>query len=1112
MWLLTKEITMKKRILTLSTWLFIGVFLLSCIPSAAQSKRARKDAQTKVDDPLQSISLNAFMIRSIGPALTSGRIADFAVNPKNKSEFYVAAASGGVWKTTNAGTTFTPIFDNQGSYSIGCVTMDPHNSNVIWVGTGENNNQRSVAYGDGVYKSEDAGNSWTHVGLKNSEHIGMIKIDPRDSNVVYAAAYGPLWSSGGDRGLYKSIDGGKTWETVLFISEHTGVSEIHLDPRNPDILYATAHQRRRRVWTQISGGPESGIYKSVDAGKTWKTINRGLPGGDKGRIALAIAPADPGIIYAIVEAQRGQGGFFRSTNGGVSWDKRSSYATSGNYYQELFGDPEDPDRVYAMDTYLQVTDDGGLTFTALGDRSKHWDAHAFWIDPDNTSHYLNGNDGGVYESFDRGATWKYMSNLPVTQFYKVAVDNGEPFYHVYGGTQDNYSIGGPSRTISAHGIVNSDWYITQGGDGFESQADPEDSNIIYAQSQNGNLVRFDKKSGERMGIQPKPRKGEKAYRWNWDAPLLISPHSHTRLYFAANKVFRSDDRGNTWQVISDDLTQQIDRNTLEVMGRVWPMDAVAKNASTSRYGTIVALDESPVEEDLLYIGTDDGLIQVTEDGGANWKKIDSFPGVPPRTYVNDIIASQHERNTVYAAFNNHKSGDFKPYVLKSVDTGKTWISISSNLPERGSVYALAEDHVNKELLFVGTEFGLFVTLDAGKNWKQLKNGLPTIAVRDIAIQKRENDVVLGTFGRSFYVLDDYTPLRSLNSEVLASDGHIFPIKDALMFIQDFPLGTLGSREKGFQGESFFSVPNPPIAATLTYYIKESFQTLEDKRKAEERELVKNKKPVPYPTYEQMRAEQEEETPYIFFTILDEDDNFVRQLRAPIRKGLMRTTWDLKYPDLRPANIRDANLTSSGPSSTFVLPGKYKVFLSKWIAGEVTKLTDPVEFNVKTPGLASLPAADRAELVEFQSKVRKLNHKVSTTSAVLQELTTRVDLYKAALKSVTVSHGDLYADIRALENKLSGIQRQLSGDRTYSSVDQDAEPGLSRRLSGIAGEQRNSTSAPTQTQRDNYRIVEEELMPIYLNLKNIVVTDVKNIEKKLDDIGAPYTPGRLPDWK
>lgn len=1104
-----EEVNMNKKGGSVWLWFFFLIFGVSLVFGSAQSKKAPTKS---AEDLVQSLSLNAFRIRSIGPALTSGRISDFAVNPKKKSEFYVASASGGVWKTVNAGTTFTPIFDSQGSYSIGCVTMDPNDPNVIWVGTGENNNQRSVAYGDGIYKSIDAGRTWTNVGLKDSEHIGKITIDPRNSDVVYVAAYGPLWSPGGDRGLYKTTDGGETWEDVLTISEHTGVSEIHMDPRNPDILFATAHQRRRRVWTQISGGPESAIYKSVDAGKTWKKINRGLPSGDIGRIGMAISPADPNRIYAIVEAQGGQAGFFRSTNGGASWEKRSSYSSSGNYYQEIICDPKDPERVYSMDTFLQVTDDGGLTWSALGDLSKHWDAHAFWIDPCDTDYYLTGNDGGVYESFDRGQTWKYMPNLPVTQFYKVAVDYAEPFYNVYGGTQDNYSLGGPSRTICAHGIANSDWIVTQGGDGFETQVDPEDDNIVYAQSQHGSLVRFDKKSGERMGIQPKPRKGEDSYRWNWDAPLQISPHSHTRLYFAANKVFKSDDRGNTWEVISDDLTEQIDRNKLEIMGRVWPMDAVAKNASTSQYGTIVALDESPLQEGLLYIGTDDGLIQVTENGGANWRKMSSFPGVPERTYVNDIIASNHDRNTVYAAFNNHKSGDFKPYVLKSTDMGQTWASVASNLPERGSVYALAEDFVQKDLLFAGTEFGLFVTLNSGKSWTQLRNGLPTIAVRDIAIQKRENDVVLGTFGRGFYILDDYTPLRYLTEEMLARDAHIFPVKDALMFVQDFPLGTLGSREKGFQGESYFTVPNPPVAATFTYYLKEGIQTLADQRREREREAIRNKKPVFYPTYDEMRAEEEEEAPYLIFTIVDEDDNFVRELRAPARKGLQRLNWDLRYPALNPTNTRDVSNTSSGPSSTFVIPGRYKVSLSKWVAGETIRLTDPVEFNVVPLGLTTLPAEDRAALAEFHKKARKLSHAVNAVSSVIRDLGTQTSHYRVALKSVTVPHDDVYTDIKALETKLADLQRKMFGDRTLSRLDLDSEPGLTSRLGFILSGQNSSTSAPTQTQIDNFQIVTEEFMPIYEAVKKIVEEDVKKIEKRLDEIGAPYTPGRMPVWK
>jgi photosystem II stability/assembly factor-like uncharacterized protein len=1100
---------MKKKMNGFTLGIFVFFFVFSCFFALAQGG---KDEKKQVDSPLDKLSLNALRFRCIGPALTSGRISDFAVNPDKASEFYVATSSGGVWKTTNAGTTFSPIFDNQGSYSTGCVTMDPSNHNVVWVGTGENNNQRSVAYGDGVYKSIDGGKSWKNVGLKASEHVGMIAIDPRDPDVVYVAAYGPLWSSGGERGLYKTTDGGKTWEAVLTISEHTGVSEVHLDPRDPDVIFAVAHQRRRHVWTLVGGGPESAIHKSMDAGKTWEKINRGLPGGDLGRISMAISPANPEIMYAIVEAQGNRGGFYRSMNRGATWERRSSYTARGNYYQELVCDPKDPDRVYSMDTFLQVTDDGGLNWRSLGDRSKHWDSHALWINPCDTDYYLNGNDGGVYESFDRGATWKFMTNLPVTQFYKVAIDYAEPFYNVYGGTQDNYSLGGPSRTTSAHGIVSADWYTTQGGDGFESQVDPEDHNIVYAQSQHGNLIRFDKRSGETTGIKPKERKGEKAYRWNWDSPLLISPHSHTRLYFAANKVFRSDDRGDTWQVISDDLTRQIDRNKLEIMGRIWPMDAVAKNASTSQYGNIVALDESPVQEGMLVVGTDDGLIQMTEDGGKTWRKIDKFPGVPEMTYVNEVLASQHDRNTVYAAFNNHKRGDFKPYILKSSDACKTWVSLTSNLPERGSVYALAEDHVNKNLIFCGTEFGVFVSIDGGENWKQMKSGLPTIAVRDIAIQRRENDLVLGTFGRGFYILDDYTPLRDLDSQTLDREGHIFPIKDAWMFVEWSPLGTLGSRDKGFQGEMYYAAENPPFGATFTYYLKESIPTLRGTREKDEKEAIKNKKPVYYPSYEQMQAEEKEETPYLLFTILDEEGHLVRQLRAPATAGLHRITWDLRFPAVNPTNLRDVSPTSSGPSSTFAMPGNYQVFLSKNVGGEETKLTEPVMFTAKVIGHATLPADDYAALIAFQKEVRELNRAVSAASSVIRDVGDKVRHFRVALKSVTTDTSELLGEIRALETKVDEIQRKMFGDRMLRRLDMDAEPGLSSRINSVIRDQWRSLSAPTQSQKDAFQIVADEFPPILEAIKRIVEEDIQKIEKKLEEIGAPYTPGRLPVWK
>ena len=1086
-------------------------FAASVLVFAAAAPKAGKPP-AKEPDPLAALTLDGFAWRSIGPALTSGRISDFAVRPGKRSEFFVASSSGGVWKTTNAGTTFAPVFDGEGSYSIGCVALDPADPGVVWVGTGENNNQRSVAYGDGVYKSVDGGATWKNVGLKTSEHIGTIRIDPRDSKSVYVAAYGPLWRAGGERGLYKTTDGGATWTPILTAGEHTGVSEVHLDPRDPDVLFAVTHQRRRHVFTLIDGGPESAVHKSVDAGKTWTKITSGLPGGDLGRIGLAVSPVTPGLLYAIVEAQADKGGFYRSANGGASWERRSAYVSSGNYYQELVCDPRDPDRVYSMDTFLQVTDDGGATWRALGDRSKHWDSHALWIDPDDPDYYLNGTDGGVYESFDRGGNWKFMPNLPVTQFYKVTVDNDAPFYNVYGGTQDNYSLGGPSRTTSAHGIVNSDWITTQGGDGFESAVDPEDPNVIYAQSQHGGLVRFDRRSGEMMGLQPQPRKGEKDYRWNWDSPLLISPHSHTRLYFAANKVFRSDDRGDTWRVLGEDLTRQIDRNRLEVMGRVWPMDAVAKNGSTSQYGNIVALDESPVAEGLLYAGTDDGLIQVTEDGGTSWRRIESFPGVPERTYVNDLVASHHDRAVVYAAFNNHKSGDFKPYVMKSADLGRTWTSIASDLPGRGSVYALAEDHVRRDILFAGTEFGLFASLDGGKRWRKLGSGLPTIAVRDIAVQKRENDLVLGTFGRGFYILDDYAPLREMTAGVAAGDSHLFAVKDAWLFVEKQPLGGLGSKEKGFQGESYFAAPNPPVAATFTSFLKEAPKTLREIRREKEAELVKAGKPVAYPSYEEFKAEEEEEAPSLVFTITDEDGREVRHLREPARKGVHRTVWDLRYPDLSPTEPDQAAATGPGPSATPVVPGEYRVSLALVTRAGTKELAGPLPFQARALTAVTLPAADREELAAFQKQARKLAHSVTAASGILGDLGTRTKHYRAALKSLAAPNREILAAVQALEDKLSALRVKMQGDPLLRRLDKDTDPGLAGRIYGAIGDQWQSTSAPTKTQRDALEIAGGEFRPVYEALKRILAEDVAAIDKMLDAAGAPATPGRLPDWK
>lgn len=1085
----------------------ISFLVLFSTLACAQGKKA-DDAK----NPMSSSTFEGLKFRSIGPAVTSGRIADIAVNPTNKSEWYIAVASGGVWKTVNAGTTFDPIFDGEGSYSIGCVTIDPNNPYVIWVGSGENNSQRSVSYGDGVYRSEDGGKSWKNMGLKKSEHIAKIVVDPRNSKVVYVASQGPLWGPGGDRGLFKTTDGGATWDSVLYVSKNTGVSDLVMDPRNPDVLYAASYQRRRHVYTLINGGPESAIYKSEDAGKSWKKLTNGLPSGDVGRIGLAISPVNPDILFAVIELPNRKGGFYRSTNRGASWNKQCDYANaSAQYYSELVCDPKNVDRVYSLDTYLKVTDDGGKTFTNLGEKSKHIDNHAIWVDPDNTDHYLVGSDGGIYESFDRGVNWDFKENLPVTQFYRVAVDNSRPFYYVYGGTQDNFSLGGPSRTISASGIVNADWFVTTSGDGFFSRIDPENPNIVYSESQYGVLVRYDRKTGEQVGIQPKEGKGEPPLRWNWDSPLIISPHAASRLYFAANKIFRSDDRGNSWKAISGDLTRQLDRNKLPVMDRIWSMDAVAKNASTSLFGNIVALSESPKKENLLYAGTDDGLIQVTEDGGTHWRKIEKFPGVPEMTYVSRIEASQHDANTVYAAFDNHKNSDFTPYILKSVDAGRSWTSIKGNLPENGVVYAIAEDHVNPNLLFAGTEFGVYFTNDGGARWIQLKGDLPTIAVKDIAIQKRENDLVLATFGRGFSILDDYTPLRTLTKQDLEKEAILFPVKPAWMYIQSRPLGLRG---KGFQGETYFTAENPPFGATFTYYLKDEYKTKKKMRQEAEKEAMKKGEPIRIPSWDELRAEDSEEEPSILINITDESGNVVRRLKGKNAKGMNRVSWDLRYAATTPTSLSGPSddAFDEGEQGRLALPGTYKVSIAKRVNGVTTELTGPQTFTAEVLGTSSLPQPERQVLAEFQAKVGELQRAVAGASRVANEIKNKIALLRKSLNDTPGASPKLVDDLAKIEEKTRDILGALNGDNTLRSRNEGTPPSISERVQGIVDDQWLSTSAPTETHRTAYAIAAEEFVPVLAKLKSLVEVDLKNLETAMESAGAPWTPGRVPEWK
>jgi photosystem II stability/assembly factor-like uncharacterized protein len=997
------------------------------------------------------------------------------------------------------------VEDRECRYDLDTVTIDPNNPNVIWVGTGENNSQRSVSFGDGVYKSVDGGQTWTNMGLEESEHIGRIEVDPRDSKVVYVAAMGPLWRSGGDRGLYKTTDGGENWERILHVSDDTGVAEVWLDPRYPDIVYATSYQRRRHVWTLINGGPESAFHKSTDGGKTWREIDQGLPDVDRGRMGLCISPVNPDVIYGILDAVRDESGLFRSTDRGESWEKRSDHHTRGDYWNELTCDPHDVDTVYSVEVWLWVTKDGGKTFEKVNWKKKHVDDHAVWLDPEDPDYMLVGCDGGVYESFDRGMTWVFKENLPITQFYRVSVDTSEPFYYVYGGTQDNNTLGGPSRTLRESGISNEDWFITVGGDGYETQVDPTDPNIVYSQWQYGGLVRYDRRSEEIVDIQPQEEPGEPAHRWNWDSPLIISPHSSTRLYYASQRLFRSDDRGNTWTAISGDLSRQLDRDRLEVMGRIWEMDAVHKNISTSDYGNIVSLTESPLVEGLIYIGTDDGLIQVTEDGGENWRKVESVPGVPERTYVSDLEASLFDEDTVYATFDNHKMGDFTPYVAVSRDRGRTWRSMRGDLPDREVAYTLIQDHTKPELLFIGTEFGLYMTLDEGTHWHRLKGGFPTIQVRDLDIQREWEDLAVATFGRGFYILDDYTPLREMTEERLENEAAIlFPARGAPRYIEQ-------SDRIGDRGDGFWTASNPPYGAVFTYWLRDGSKTKRELRIEAEKEAREAETETLLPSMAELREEDLETEPAVFIVVRDDQGSVVRRVAADREKGLHRVAWDLRWPSAAPTDLSpesDRPPWEEPERGLLALPGSYTATLEARNAGDWQTLAGPVSFDVEALELATLTAADLSGVEKFQQEVRELRRSVLGASKLTGEVKTRLDHLRQALVDTPEADPALMAELESIKSRFDDIVLALEGDKTKQQRNVFTPPAIVDRVERIASDQWYTTQAPTVTHRQAFEWAAEAFATEIVKLEQLV-SDLEALEAKAEGVKAPWTPGRMP---
>ena len=1046
-------------ILGVAALLFGGVFVATLEAQALSSPRSNK--------VLDSAILENLTWRGIGPAVPSGRVNDFAVVESNTHIIYAATATGGAWKTTNNGTTWEAVFDRERTSALGAIAVAPSNPNVVWVGTGESWGARLSAYGDGVYRSEDGGKTWQHMGLEQTRYIGRILIHPEDAETVYVAALGSLWGPNDRRGLFKTADGGKSWTQVLSISKHTGVVDVAMDPENPDLLYAAAYQRERRAWNFVGGGEESGIFKTSDGGESWQERTAGLPQGDIGRIALSICRSKPNVIYAAVEAVGAESGVYRSSDYGASWELRTNDVSTRSDFGQIRCDPNNPERIYLLHVRLFLSEDGGKSFRRdVFGPGAHGDWRGFWIDPGNSNHLIVGNDGGVYFSYDRGRTWDFQSNIPVSQFYAVSVDFEEPFYNIYGGLQDNGTFGGPSGTRHVAGITNADWSRTAGGDGFYTQVDPTDPTVVYCESQYGVLYRFDTRTGERRSIQPRPPDGE-AYRWNWSSPLRISRYDSNTLYFAANVVFRSRDRGDSWEVISPDLTLRLDPYELPIMGKVWPSNSVAYHQGTADLGNVASLSESPLERGLLAVGTDDGLVHVTRDDGRTWEKFDRFPGVPEQTWVTRVLLSAHDEETIYATFAGHRDNDFRPHVLKSTDLGKNWEPITGDLPDLGTLRVILEHPSNPNLLFVGTELGVFVSISGGGHWVPLRNNLPTVLVHDLLVHPRKNDLVVATYGRGLWILDDLAILEEMTPEVLGGSSHLARIRPATELHRY-------DRHWGSEGHRLFAAPNPPDGAIITYYINPDVMS-------------------------------SEEAPRVQLDILNATkDRVVRKL-LPLQgekgAGIQRLVWDLRHPLPFDTSEDEPSFSRGRPRGPFVLPGNYQARLS---VGEATHVQ-----SVKVMGdpLIDISLEDRRRwhdtlltLTQMEATVRAV---VSTAGEVKDRLT---DVQDSLERHPDVPESLRYT-ARTLLAEADEILGQMSGGETRGGAEQRRQMPIASQVTRLYSSVEAATAVPTADQRRLILESREKLNEQVAKLNRLVSEALPALNDQLTQHGVSWTPGR-----
>lgn len=993
-------------------------------------------------------TVNNLTWRCIGPANMGGRIDDFAVAESDPYIIYSATASGGLWKTTNNGVTWEPVFDDQPTSTIGDVTVAPSNPEIVWVGTGEANNRQSSSWGNGVYKSYDGGKTWQHMGLDDTQTIGRLIIDPFDPNIVTVAVGGHLWGPNVQRGVFKTTDGGQTWTKTLFVDENTGCTDLAMDPSNNKILYAAMYQRRRRGWGFMGGGTGSGLYKSIDGGDTWTKLTKGLPEGNTGRIGIDIYRKDPNIVYAIVEHK--EGGVFRSEDKGESWIRMSNTNPRPMYYSQIRVDPNNDLRIWVLGARMYTSYDGGKTFKTDVVSRVHGDHHALWINPANSNHMVLGSDGGIYFSYDKGITWDFICILPLGQFYEVGFDFQTP-YNIYGGLQDNGSWGGPSSTKYRIGITNADWFRVGGGDGFYTQVDPEDHNILYVESQNGNLRRMNLYTDETKSIRPEPEDEKERYRFNWNTPVLISPHDSKTIYYGGNKLFKSTDRGDTWTA-SIDLTTQQDRDKIPLMGIMPDTATLSRNDGISTYGNIITISESPVKQGILWVGTDDGNVQLSEDGGDTWTNlIEKIPGVPEYTYVSRIVASNFNEARAYVTLDGHRNDDLKPYVYVTENSGKKWRSISSNLPHGSTANVIREHHRNPDLLFVGTERGAYFTIDRGKTWSQFKGNLPMVPVDDITIHPRENDLIFGTHGRSIYVLDDVTPLEELHETVLQSESHLFTIRPAERF--------QAYNHKGSTGHKMFIAPNPGFGAIITYNL--------------------NFKPDKKDT--------------VLVTILDKEGKKIRELKGTKKLGFNRIHWDLRYEP--PVIEERERFVPRGP---FVVPGEYTVELK----AKGNNLTNTVQVEID-----SRIQISRADLIAQRDAALALNklyargHKANKR---VQDLLKQIADLKKHLKKVKNLETSIAADIDSLESQLKDIQLKLTGSRRR----RDIQPVV-RDISRLAGNIIGYTAAPSDHQMKQMERLSGKLDSILKEMENLMKTAIPNLNQKMSEQNIPFlNPGKV----